>query len=485
MSGTLYIPSLIKEIPILKLLKEHIDKLVRVKHSFEWKRSVLVTTGSATSTPIADDSLDYLFVDPPFGANIQYSDLNCLWEAWLKVYTEAGVEAIESKTQKKSIDQYRHLMSASFREAYRILKPGRWMTVEFSNTQAAVWNAIQTALQEAGFVVANVSALDKKQGSFKAVTTTTAVKQDLIISAYKPNGGLEDRFTKAGGSEDSAWDFVRTHLKYLPVVKMNNGQLEFVPERDPRIIFDRLVAWFVRHNFPVPVSSQELQAGLKQRFTERDGMIFLPEQAAEYDKKRMQTAHVPQMEIFVSDERSAIDWLTDFLKKRPSTYSEIHPDYIPVVGAAKKKGEVIPELGQLLEDNFIQYDGKGDVPSQIHSLLSTNFKDLRSLEKDDPRLMAKAKDRWYVPDPNKAQDLEKKREKALLKEFDAYRSFTGRKLKEFRLEVMRAGFKNAWGSKDYKTIIAIAQKLPEDALQEDEKLLLWYDQALTRSEAGA
>ena len=311
------------------------------------------------------------------------------------------------------------------------------------------------------------------------------MKQDLIISAYKPNGGLEDRFTKAGGNEDSAWDFVRTHLKYLPTVKINNGQLEFVAERDPRIIFDRLVAWFVRHNFPVPVSSQELQAGLKQRFTERDGMIFLPGQAAEYDKKRMQTAHVPQMEIFVSDERSAIDWLTDFLKKRPSTYSEIHPEYIPVVGAAKKKGEVIPELAQLLEDNFIQYDGKGDVPSQIHSLLSTNFKDLRGLEKNDPCLMAKAKDRWYVPDPNKAQDLEKRREKALLKEFEGYRTFTGKRLKEFRLEVLRAGFKSAWGNKDYKTIIAVAQKMPDEALQEDEKLLLWYDQALTRSEIGA
>ena len=245
-----------------------------------------------------------------------------------------------------------------------------------------------------------------------------------------------------------------------------------------------MIAWFIRHNFPVPLSSHEFQAGLSSRFIERDGMVFLPDQAAEYDRKRLLVARAPQIEMFVSDERSAIDWLSDFLKRKPSTYSEIHPEYIPVVGAAKKKGEIIPELTQLLEDNFIQYDGKGEVPSQIHSLLSTNFREFRGLEKDDRRLMAKAKDRWYVPDPNKAQDLEKKREKALLKEFEAYRSFTGRKLKEFRLEVMRAGFKNAWGTKDYKTIIAIAQKLPEEALQEDEKLLLWYDQALTRSEAG-
>ena len=90
-----------------------------------------------------------------------------------------------------------------------------------------------------------------------------------------------------------------------------------------------------------------------------------------------------------------------------------------------------------------------------------------------------------MPDPSKAQDLEKKRETALLREFEGYQAETGRKLKEFRLEVLRAGFKAAWGAKNYKAIIAIAQKIPEDALQEDEKLLLWYDQALTRSEASA
>lgn len=448
-----------------------------------------VTVGSAAALPLPDASIDYIFTDPPFGDNLPYAELNFLVESWHRLLSQAKLDAIvdrskQNRSAQKSVGDYRRLMTACFSEYYRVLKPGHWMTVVFSNTQAAVWNSLQTALQEAGFVVANVSALDKMQGSFKSVTTTVAVKQDLVISAYKPNGGLEARFTMAGGNEDSAWDFVRTHLKYLPVIKMNNGELDFVPERDPRIIFDRLVAWFMRHNFPVPVSSQELQAGLRQRFAERDGMTFLHEQAAEYDKKRMGTAYSPQSVIFVSDERSAIDWLTDFLKKRPSTYSEIHPEYIPVVGAAKKKGEIIPELSALLEDNFIQYDGKDEVPSQIHSYLSTNHKDLRSLEKTSPALIAKAQDRWYVPDPNKAQDLEKKREKTLLKEFDAYKAFTGRKIKESRLEVLRAGFRSAWGNKDYSTIINVANKLPEETLQEDEKLLLWYDQALTRMEAG-
>ncbi len=82
----------------------------------------------------------------------------------------------------------------------------------------------------------------------------------------------------------------------------------------------------------------------------------------------------------------------------------------------------------MLEENFLRYDGVGEVPSQIHSYLSTNFKDLRNLSKDDPALRAKAKDRWYLPDPNKSIDLERLREKRLLKEFEEYKAAKGRQL---------------------------------------------------------
>ena len=174
----------------------------------------------------------------------------------------------------KALPEYQHLMQRCFAEYYRVLKPGRWMTVVFSNSKASVWNAIQVALQQAGFVVAEVTALDKLQGSYRQVTSTTAVKQDLVISAYKPNGGLEQRLAERGAAPDSAWDFVQTHLRQLSISKSKNGVLEFVVERDPRRIYDRMVAWFVRHDFPVPLSTEEFLDGLRNRFPERDGMVF-------------------------------------------------------------------------------------------------------------------------------------------------------------------------------------------------------------------
>ena len=482
MANTLYVPPVSVENNAIDQLEFQLKKIVM---ALSEKRSSCISTQGMQGWGIPTNSIDYIFLDPPFGANIMYSELSFLRESWLGVKTNIKLEAIENKTQHKGPDEYRRQMSNSFREAYRVLKPGRWVTVEFSNTKASVWNSIQLALSEAGFVIASVAALDKTRGGLHAMIGVTAVKQDLIISAYKPNGGLEARLQQHGGGEGSVWDFVHTHLQQVAVLRSNGRTLEFIVERDPRIIFDRVVSWFVQHNFPVPISSQEFQEGLRQRFAERDAMIFLPDQVVEYDRKRAQFNASPQIELFVSDERSAIDWLADHLKKRPSTYQELQPDFFGQLGAGWKKHEERPELTALLDENFLRFDGNGDVPSQVHSYLSSNFKDLRGLGKGDERLKLKAKDRWYVPDPNMAKDLELKRERSLLKDFENYMSAPGRRLKEFRLEVLRAGFKTAWASKEYKTIIAIAQKIPEEALQEDEKLLLWYDQALTRMESGA
>ena len=229
------------------------------------------------------------------------------------------------------------------------------------------------------------------------------------------------------------------------------------------------------------MSSVEFYASLEKLFgPSRDGMFFLPEQAAQYLRKRLTVKEFEQLVIWVHDESTAIQWLKQQLIKKPQTFQELHPQFLKEIGGWQKHEKPL-ELLQLLDDTFICYNGKGDFPSQIHSYLSTNFKELRNLPKDAPDLRAKGKDRWYVPDPNKAGDMEKKREKSLLKEFEDYRTSSQKRLKMFRLEAVRAGFKKAWQERDYATIITVASKIPENVLQEDQKLLMWYDQALTRT----
>ncbi|MBT9173640.1 MAG: hypothetical protein DDT21_02041 [Syntrophomonadaceae bacterium] len=507
LSGTLYVSSLIAETRPTWVMPSKAKDFAK---AFVAPSYTYIDTQSTSVLKPEKCDVDYIFTDPPFGGNLMYSELNFLWEAWLKVFTNNKPEAIENKVQGKGLVEYQWLMTECFKEYFRVLKPGRWMTVEFHNSKNSVWNAIQEALQTAGFVIADVRTLDKQQGSFKQVTSSGAVKQDLVISCYKPNGGLEERFKLTAGTEQGVWDFIRTHLKQLPVlvVKSRNSRLEagstqnstqnsgsatleVIAERQNYLLFDRMVAFHVQRGVTVPLSAAEFYAGLVQRFPERDGMYFLPEQVAEYDKKRMTVREVLQLQIFVTDESSAIQWLKQQLAGKPQTFQELHPQFMKEL-AGWQKHEKPLELSELLEQNFLRYDGKGEVPNQIHSYLSTNFKDLRNLPKDDENLRAKAKDRWYLPDPNKAGDLEKLRERSLLKEFGEYVALVSsvtpassrRKLKVFRLEAVRAGFKKAWQERDYATIITVARKIPENVLQEDPKLLMWYDQAVTRSGEG-
>ena len=477
LSGTLYVSSLNAETEVLKATQGKINNFVKALISNE---QGLTQSQSLESVSLVSNCIDYIFIDPPFGANLNYSELNSIWESWLKVHTNNKTEAIENKIQGKGPNEYRQLMTTCFKECYRVLNPGGWMTVEFSNTKASVWNAIQTALTDAGFVIANVSALDKQQGSFKAVTTPTAVKQDLVISTYKPNDGLEDRFKLNAGTEEGVWEFIRTHLKQLPIFKSNDGRIEVVAERQNYLLFDRMVAFHVQRGETVPLSAAEFHAGLEQRFPMRDSMYFLPDQVVEYDKKRMKAVEIVQLQLSVSDEASAIQWLKQEIIRKPQTFQEIHPHFIKEISGWQKHEKAI-ELSELLAQNFLRYDGLAEVPSQIHSYLSSNFKEFRNLPKDAPALKAKAKDRWYIPDPNKATDLEQLREKTLLREFEEYRASNQRRLKVFRLEAVRAGFKKAWQEQDYATITEVAEKISENVLQEDPKLLMWYDMALTRT----
>ncbi|MCY0863877.1 MAG: DNA methyltransferase [Sulfobacillus sp.] len=476
--NTLYVPSQIAERNIFVLIKTKLEDMLVLCANLRPKNHV-IKTQSSTQINLDNNIIDYIFLDPPFGSNIMYSELNFLWEAWLKVFTNNEPEAIVNAVQHKGLPEYQQLMLQSFREAYRLLKPGRWMTVEFSNTQASIWNAIHQAIQQAGFVIANVAALDKQQGSFKAVTTTTAVKKDLVISAYKPVDAVVTALASTdGGDEAALWAFVDAHLTQLPVFLAQGEEAQLIDERTPRSVFDRVVRYYVAHGWSVPMDSAEFQAALMNRYPVRDGMVFLPEQLPAYDRHRMLVKTVVQTEFFIMDEATAIDWLRQQLAAKPQTYADLQPAFMKEIQHLRRH-EVVPGLDQLLEENFLQYDGKEDpVPEQIVKYLKANYHQFRNGV--TPELKEKAKGRWYVPDPRRQMDVDKLRQKRLLREFDdlvATIRSSRRRLKQCRSEVVRAGLKKLWSERDYATIVAIAEKLPDAVVNEDTGVALYVDNA--------
>lgn len=447
-TGTLYIPALNQENNIANLLRNKAEMIYKAAVQYSGNNCI-VSTNSSTNEPIPDNSIDYIFTDPPFGANINYSELSFLWEAWLKVVTNNVPEAICNSVQKKGLLEYQELMTQCFTEFNRILKPNHWMTVEFHNSKNSVWNAIQEALLRAGFIIADVRTLDKKQGSFKQVTTSSAVKQDLVISAYKPKESFFKEFKLKAGTDKTAWSFVRQHLSNVPVTVKKGGQLEVIAERQAFLLWDRMVAYHIMNGIAVPMDATDFYQGLDEKYLKRDGMYFLPGQVNQYDKVRSSCdVENIQFSLFVSDEKSAIGWLYQQLDANNGgchqTYAELQPKFMQELKAVDKR-EKMPELMVILEENFLK-------------------------DKDG---------RWYIPDLTKSGDIAKLREKNLWKEFEEYMNSKG-KLKQFRSEAIRVGFSRLWKEKNYQAIVSIAERLPETTIQEDANLLMYYDISLSR-----
>jgi predicted RNA methylase len=450
-SGVYYVPALVSECSVRYNLegsrpssgkRSNLVKLWKELRSDEG--NVRISTGSSTRIALPDDCVDYIFVDPPFGENIYYSDLAFLVEGWHGVFAAPAEEAIidRNKQRRKQLPEYSELMERCLREFARVLKPGRWMTVEFSNSSNDVWLAIQHALSRAGFIVADTRVFDKEQHSYRQVTAANAVKSDLIISAYKPAAAVARTIELAKGSEEGVRVFLAAHLTHLPVRNGRRGGAHVVRERQADRLYDRMVAYHVAQGIGVPMTTAQFNAAIDRWFVLRDSMYFLPQQAEEWERFRITFKDFEQAELFITGESSAVQWLRQFLRMKPSPYAEIQPAFFAETQEGTVGRDQLPELKALLEENFVQ-DGQG---------------------------------RWEVPNPKKQEHLDQLRNRELLKVFEGYKTGRGH-LERFRSEAVRAGFQRAWAEGDYGTIVSVGGRLPADAFVDDLAILHYFRNA--------
>lgn len=433
LSGTLYIGSFRQEnYPIKDLKNKSLLRLTKINSDNSVGGS-LISTSSATNCNIKNNSIDYIFTDPPFGNNLMYSELNFLWESWLKVLTNNNSEAIMNSSQSKSLSEYKDLMTDSFKEMYRILKPNRWITVEFHNSKASVWNAIQDAMTKAGFIVAQVSILDKKQGSFKQVTSAGAVKNDLVINAYKPKQRFEERFLRTAG-EGLEKDFIEQHLEHLPIVPN--------VERTEQMLFSKMLAHYVQKGYEIRMDAKKFYELLRDSFKLMDGFWFNNSQIREYDEwkkdnglQAIEEISAGQQTLFVSDEKSAIIWLYNFLGE-PKNLNDILMVFNQVT---TNIDDQIPELQEILQTNFIYENGLYRRP-------------LTEEEKDA-----------------KEEQSEKELLRAFEKIVTEVRS-SKKKIKTVRKEAVRVGFTKAYQQKRFADIVMVADRLNQKIIDNNSEI---------------
>lgn len=221
LTGTLFIPQLVSEPNVFEVFRHQVRQLERFYSNLpEQGLPVDVRCGSATDLSwLPDNSVDYVFTDPPFGNNIHYADCNIVWEAWLGEVTDNDAEIVVNKSRQtqhggKTLSDYEDLLGKAFAEAKRIVDPKGRVSIVFHNSDDAVWSALLDAVESAGLHQAEVSILDKGQRSqkgYKIRRGELVPFYDLVMTFTPTTNGVP----KLNGAGDIALNVVRDHLRDL------------------------------------------------------------------------------------------------------------------------------------------------------------------------------------------------------------------------------------------------------------------------------
>jgi DNA modification methylase len=238
--GTYYIAPIRMECRPTKYLQEaasdprrHFD----AKQDSGYKGGAYLTSSADASHELSrmpTESIDYVFTDPPYVDKVQYGELNFVWEAWLGLDTSwLASEIIVNPFRNKDLDGWDASLRHVLAELFRILKPERWLSLCYHDTDPGTWARLQNMLLDAGFEIHTVTVMDSKQKSQNQLTAEKVVKSDLVLNCRKPtageargNGGSEAALvghrvrgivvealsTTAGQTRDRLWDLVLKRL---------------------------------------------------------------------------------------------------------------------------------------------------------------------------------------------------------------------------------------------------------------------------------
>jgi hypothetical protein len=301
-----------------------------------------VSTQDATSyAAIQSNTIDYVFTDPPYAGKVQYGELNFVWEAWLGFDTHwHDREIIVNSTRGKSEADWAVMMRQAMSECFRVLKPGRWISLCYHDTSEGTWQVVQDLMTEVGFVPDRRSSalfIDTGGGTYNQLMAEKVTKRDLVINFRRP--GLREAFSQLVllGDEDPQTfaDKARAVLR---------DALERQPGSTADRLYDELVSHMVRkgqferHDFEALLRSvaEPVREPLRKNLFENEPpnlfgthelvRWYLRESAEQLDEAESakEVAAAQQLEAFM---RSC---LREHPEQPGVHYSHLFEQYLPV-----------------------------------------------------------------------------------------------------------------------------------------------------------
>lgn len=246
-TGTYYMPQVSVEAAVWPHYENKIERLMKgyaeVAKSDLFVKCIISTQSVTNLAAIPAESVDYIFTDPPYGGNVQFGELNFIWESWLNLDTRWHKdEIIVNEIRHRTENDWASLMLRALIECYRVLKPNRCLSLCYHDTSEGTWQMVQDIMAECGFVPERSGQtlfIDTGGKTYNQNTADKVTKRDLVINFRKPNHGEASNDIIITELDD----FLSFNAKVCNIIR---NYLESHPGCTKDHIFDEVVSRMVR-----------------------------------------------------------------------------------------------------------------------------------------------------------------------------------------------------------------------------------------------
>lgn len=151
------------------------------------RQNAMLIQGSATKLPLLDDSVDYVFIDPPHANRILYMEQSLMWNAWLGLDHDLSwddeIIVSEAKDRKhKDSNDYNALLHLAFSEIKRVLKPRKYFSLVFNCLDDNTWKDTLNLFVKNGFEIVDITPLEYSATSVIQDNRKNALKTDFVLT---------------------------------------------------------------------------------------------------------------------------------------------------------------------------------------------------------------------------------------------------------------------------------------------------------------
>jgi putative DNA methylase len=142
-----------------------------------------VVSGSSTSMPIPDGSVDLILTDPPYHDDVQYADLASIFRTWgghPSGRLEGDVTAVRGGGRAED-ERFRTVLTTIFTECRRVIAIDGHMVLSFANRDPQAWIALLSALQAADWQACGFDVVHAENETDHSKNGKKACTLDLLL----------------------------------------------------------------------------------------------------------------------------------------------------------------------------------------------------------------------------------------------------------------------------------------------------------------